>query len=370
MKKIGVVTYWNSEENYGQILQIFALQYYLRQKDCYPFLIKHVLTVTDTQSESFFKRLVNLFSSYSKLRDSIRRRLSNIKRNKYIPVIDRHFKEFKDKYIESSSKIYSYQELLNNPPTADGYITGSDQVWNFPNPIFLLNWVNDRVPRFSYAASFGSPVVPDYLRDEYRSSLSRFRLVSVREKSGVDICVKMGIQAEYVLDPTLLLSKDDYLNALKFDSTLRRKPYILLYLLGNRSKIDLEYLKQYAKGNNLDVIFVPSQNFKSELFTPTYPTIEEWLSLIANADLVITNSFHGTVFSILFERLFYTVFLRGKDYKMNERIISLLTDLNLSRSYNNHIDLTERIDYNEVHNLLSEKRHNSFNYLDKIISLI
>lgn len=370
MKKIGVVTYWNSEENYGQILQIFALQYCLRQKDCYPFLIKHSLTVTDTKSEPFLKRLIKLFSSYPKLRDSIKRRLFNIERNQYIPVTDRQFKEFKDKYIESSFKIYSYQELLNDPPTADGYIAGSDQVWNFPNPIFLLNWVNDRVPRFSYAASFGSPVVPDYLRDEYRSSLSGFRLVSVREKSGVDICVKMGIQAEHVLDPTLLLSKDDYLNALKFDSTLRRKPYILLYLLGNRSKIDLEYLKRYAKENNLDVIFVPSQSFKSELFTPTYPTIEEWLSLIANADLVITNSFHGTVFSILFERLFYTVLLKGKDNKMNERIISLFADFKLLRSYNNHIDLTEKIDYAEVHNLLNEKRQKSFNYLDKIISQI
>lgn len=368
MKKIGVVTYWNSEENYGQVLQIFALQYYLRQKDCYPFLIKHDLTVTDTKSEPFFKRLVNFFSSYPKLRDSIRRRLSNIKRNKYIPVIDRHFKEFKDKYIESSSKIYSYQELLNNPPTADGYITGSDQVWNFPNPIFLLNWVNDRVPRFSYAASFGSPIVPNYLQDKFRSSLSRFRLVSVREKSGINICAQMGILAEHVLDPTLLLSKDDYLNALKFDPILRRKPYIFLYLLGNKSKIDLEYLKRYAKEHNLDVVFVPSQNFKSESFIPTYPTIEEWLSLIANAELVITNSFHGTVFSILFERLFYTVLLKGRDNKMNERIISLFADLNLSRSYNNHIDLTEKIDYTGVHNLLNEKRHDSFNYLDKVIS--
>lgn len=370
MKKIGVVTYWNSEENYGQILQIFALQYYLKQKNCYPFLIKHSLIATNTCPESFLKRLIKLLSSYSKLRDSIKRRLSGIIKKEQISITDRHFKEFKDKYIEGPSKIYSYQDLLNNPPTADGYIAGSDQIWNFPNPVFLLNWVDDNIPRFSYAASFGSPSVPTYLIKEYKTSLSKFKLISVREKSGVEICSNMGIKAEHVLDPTLLLLKNDYLNSFNIEIALSKRPYIFLYLLGNESKIDLDYLKQYAAHNDLDVVFVPSQNFKAESFVPAYPTIEEWISLIANADLVITNSFHGTVFSILFARLFYTVLLRGKDNKMNERIISLFADLNLSRLYNNHIDLTEKIDYTEVHNLLNEKRHDSFNYLDKIISQI
>lgn len=370
MKKIGVVTYWNSEENYGQILQIFALQYCLRQKDCYPFLIKHSLTVTDTKSESFLKRLIKLFSSYPKLRDSIKRRLFGIKKKEQISITDRHFKEFKDKYIESPSKIYSYQDLLNNPPKADGYIAGSDQIWNFPNPVFLLNWVDDKISRFSYAASFGSPSAPAYLLKEYKKSLSKFKLISVREKSGVKICSKMGIKAEHVLDPTLLLLKNDYLNLFNIHNNSYKKSYIFLYLLGNKCTIDLDYLKRYADDNDLDVVFVPSQNFKAESFIPTYPTIEEWLSLIANAELVITNSFHGTVFSILFERLFYTVLLKGRDNKMNERIISLFADFKLFRSYNNHIDLTEKIDYAEVHNLLNEKRQNSFNYLDKIISQI
>ena len=370
MKKIGIVTYWNSEENYGQILQIFALQYYLKQKDCYPFLIKHSLIATHICSESFFKRLIKLLFSYSKLRDSIKRRFSGIIKKEQISIIDRHFKEFKDKYVESSSRIYSYQDLLNHPPKADGYIVGSDQVWNFPNPVFLFNWVDNKIPCFSYAASFGSPSVPKYLLKEYKTSLTKFKLISVREKSGVEICSDMGFEAEHVLDPTLLLLKNDYLNSFDIEITPSKRPYIFLYLLGNESKIDLDYLKRYAAHNDLDVIFVPSQNFKTEFFDPTYPTIEEWLSLIANADLVITNSFHGTVFSILFERLFYTVLLKGKDNKMNERIISLFADLNLSRSYNNHIDLTKKIDYTEVHKLLNERRQDSFNYLNKIISQI
>lgn len=169
MKSIGLITYWNSEENYGQILQIFALQYYLKQKKCCPFLIKYSFIPTNTCSESFLKRLIKLLSSYSKLRDSIKRRLFGVKKKEQISITDRHFKEFKDKYIESSSRIYSYQDLLNNPPKADGYIAGSDQIWNFPDPVFLLNWVDDKISRFSYAASFGSPSVSAYLLKEYKS---------------------------------------------------------------------------------------------------------------------------------------------------------------------------------------------------------
>lgn len=369
MKKIGVITYWNSEENYGQILQIFALQYCLRGKKCNPFLIKHDI-ITNVDSGSFFKRIIKLLSSYSKLKDSIKRRLSSIKKKEKISIVNRNFEGFMNKYIESTSKIYSYHDLLTNPPTADCYITGSDQVWNFPNPIYLLNWVDERTPCYSYAASFGSSTVPAYLQNEYKISLSKFKFISVRERSGVDICFNMGFKVEHVLDPTLLLLKNDYLDIFDIRSNPYKKPYIFLYLLGNKSMVDFNYLKQYADDNGLDIVFVPSQNFKAEFLRPTYPTIEEWLSFIANADLVITNSFHGTVFSILFERLFYTVFLKGGDTQMNERIISLFTDLKLSRQYNNHIDLTERIDYIKVNNLLNEKRQDSLNYINKIISQI
>lgn len=369
MKKIGIVTYWNTEENYGQILQLFALQHHLKQIGISPFLIKWC-SIPNINKESTIKRFFRLFTSYYRMIDAIKKRLYQRKKTKNTNVINRDFKSFKEKYIECTSKVYSIQDLKDNPPVADGYITGSDQVWNYPNSIFLLSWCHAKVPRFSYAASFGTNILPKYLLKEYKDSLSKFKAISVREKSGIDFCHSMGLKAEHVLDPTLLLSQETYNEKLCLKNIQTKKPYIFLYLLGNESTVDIDYIKQYALYKGWEIIFTPSQNYKIESLKPTFPSIEEWISLIANAEIVITNSFHGTIFSIIYKRQFYTILLKGRDRKMNDRILSLFTDLNIKRIYNNHIDCEDSINYEEVYNKLRILREKSFAFINQIMNHI
>lgn len=370
MKKIGVITYWNTEENYGQILQIYSLQQILLAKGVEPFLIKHIPEI-NKQHDNIIKRAIKVFSSLDRIKDAInKRKKSYFKRE--IRIVNRNFNSFKEKYIISTDKLYTYSDLLNNPPQFDCYICGSDQIWNYPSPIFLMNWVKKGTHKYSYAASFGKPSFPNYLLKEYQKSLTTFSGISVREKSGINICNQIGINnVIHVLDPTFLLSKEDYQKKLSISNFKHSgEKYIFLYLLGNKTNIDINYIKKYAKENNLIIKFVPSQNFSIQDLDPIYPTIQEWLELIMNAEVVITNSFHGTVFSIIFEKLFYTVILTENDSKMNERIISLFEDLKINQYFNNKIDLNCSLDYIEIKKRLKLLKDKSISYIDKILNNI
>jgi hypothetical protein len=220
-----------------------------------------------------------------------------------------------------------------------------------------LDFGDENVKRISYAASFGMIKNAD---DNYFKQISiwlkRFDIVTVREQRGIEICKKVGRNdAVCVIDPTLLLTKSDYIQLAEYINT--DKEYILLYLLGNLTNVNIADIYEFAKKEDLEVIYVASQGRVDKYFK-TYPTIGQWISLINNAKYVITNSYHGTIFSIITKRKFLVLPLKGKHSEMNDRLFTLLDNYGQkNRLYSSNIEvLKKNINYDEINLKIHDDR--------------
>jgi hypothetical protein len=168
--------------------------------------------------------------------------------------------------------------------------------------------------------------------------LKKFNYVSVREKSGVAICDQCGVKnVEWVPDPTLLLNVSSYRFLCTNEKKAHNKTYCLLYMLRSKHAISMKMIYNWADKKNLEVIYI-SGNSMYDKYRKIHVTIPEWLYLIDHAEYVITDSFHGCVFSILFHKQFMPILLTGKQAKMNTRITSLFEMLDI------HIDLESNFD--------------------------
>ena len=341
--RIGILTYWWASDNYGQLLQCYALQRYLRDLGHEAFIIRYNYNNEGIRIKvPVWKRALKalnpvIFYKYFE-RKILRKRILEI--NKV-----REFDVFRSKYISLSNDFYAkYENLSANPPEADVYIVGSDQVWNFSFADFsgvknvvhayMLDFGRENVKRISYAASWGVSAISDDLRKEITPLLKKFDYVSVREQKGLDLCKQCGVDnAEWVCDPTLLLDAESY-RTLYRENEIRKpqKKYIFVYMLNNQYEFNLDSIYRFAKERNLDVIFVTG-NYKAEKRKLFYATIPEWLYLIDNAEYVISNSFHCAVFSILFKKQFGVVKLSGIHSGMNTRLDSLFDLFSISERY-------------------------------------
>lgn len=282
------------------------------------------------------------------------------------------FSSFHNKYTVFSSNCYhSYSELYNNPPIYDIYCVGSDQVWNprcYTNlkPYFVSFAPKDK-KRISYASSFGVSEIPESAKEEYRKLLLKLDFISVREEAGVEIVKKIsGKNAIKVVDPTLLLNRQDWQKIANYDKIPEGK-YILLYVLK-----DSDYIKQTAlelsRKKNIKIVRICKgafiqDNASDGIINITDAAPDDFLGLIEKAEIVLTNSFHGTVFSILFKRDFYTILKRNVEN--NTRQISLLKSLNIDRIKYEDTAFTEEpeIDYNKSEVIIDNLRKSSEEYL-------
>jgi hypothetical protein len=366
-KKIGVITFWTDQENYGCVLQCYALQQVLKQLGYIPFLIKF----NDKLRRTFADKLlywIRILVSLKLIREKTVRVFNRLfKPKKDNQTKGRDLNSFREKYIAGTNKIYTFSDLEINPPQADFYICGSDQIWSESligyNKICFLEWVDEKIPRIAYAPSFGAPCVSPLFMSKIKQSLPKFQVVTVRETSGVEICKQAGIpNAQCVPDPTLLLTQHDY--SLLFSNVERKnRKYLVLYWLGAFMKEDIiNEIKQFAKQNNLIIIYIPIGGEQDEIIDENcqkqYPSIQEWLFLIANAQYVLTNSFHGTVFSIIFNKQFGVYLAEGELSKKNDRILSFLNTLNLNKRIitTDLQELDKSIPYDPVNAYLQKQR--------------
>lgn len=338
--KIGVLTFWDSQDNYGQLLQCFALQKYLIDAGHDVFLIRYK---HDNDYDNIYvksplgKRIIRLFNPFFFAR-AILIRLHNLQKESENKV--RLFDEFRIRFLKTSDVLYtSYGELRENPPEADVYIVGSDQVWN-PNYTggqdikaykkivnsYFLNFGCENTKRISYAASWGVKSLDDEKKRLIMPLLQKFDYVSVREESGINLCQQCGYKnAKWVCDPTILLPANIYRDVYKASKIKKiEEPYILLYMLNNQFEFDVNKIYDFAKKKKLKVVYVTG-NGVSDKRKKTFATIPEWLYLIDNATYVITNSFHCGVFSTIFNKQYGIIPLSGKDKEMNLRFESLFS---------------------------------------------
>lgn len=319
--KIGVITYWWSDDNYGQILQAYALQAYLKAKGHDVFLIKYKEKPI-VEKKSFLSKVLSL--NIEKVKKKIHLRKVAYIKKKY----PRHFGSFKAQYLKFSKAEYdSYASLLANPPEADMYICGSDQVWNssFRKPIepYLLDFGDAKVKRISYAASFGMTKLSDIDKEIFNKCLANFDGISVRERTGVQICNDLGYRdVKWVSDPTLLLNRNEWLRIADFSMSGKTdKMKVLVYTL-NKTIADKDKIIQDLKNRpNTDVRHITANN---DISGDTYPSINQWIGLISESDFIVTNSFHGMVFCIIFNKRFVVLPTTASFEGMNDRIESLL----------------------------------------------
>lgn len=331
-KKIGIMTFWTSKDNYGQILQAYALQTVLRKMGHEPFLIRYDYRHDPTFASTIKEKVFHLLKDPSILIRFFRSKIAK-KGGADVDIHDRKFDEFIRDHMTVSEKLYTdYRELKANPPEADVYICGSDVVWyprRMSEPYFLD--FNTDARRIAYAPSFGTADVPVWFCKMVKPYLEKFHAVSTREQSGADVCNEILGTDRCVcnLDPTLLLQADDYRKL--FASKRSAEKYCLAYFLGTEIDVDFYKLRQYAANRGMDFKFIPSQGREHELAN-LYPDIPEWLQAFEAAEYIFTNSFHGCVFAIIFRKKFLYFPIKGEYAALNNRVYSLFDCLGIDRS--------------------------------------
>lgn len=322
--KIGIITFCKSKDNYGQILQCFALQRFLIKLGHNPFLIKYEPCLDTMTTNYLFKIRGILSHPISFIKNRIKKR-NNLRYEKTANFKQRNFESFINENIISEGP-FNRDQLYNNPPHADCYVCGSDQIWG-RDDIYYISFVKG-VKKIAYAPSIAGLArfsEQDYSR--IRNLVQNYYYIGVRETSGIEFCKHLGIDnANIVEDPTLLLKKEDYVS---IEKPPIESNYIFLYLLGNPIDFNIQKVFDYAKKKNKKVIYVASQG-RVDSYEKQYPTIQEWLGYIHKADVVITNSFHGTVLSLIYGTPFVSIKLKQSHEKMNLRIEELLERCNLS----------------------------------------
>ena len=377
--KIGVITFWDSRSNYGQLLQCWALQQVLIGLGHDPYLIRYVQMPDRARKYRMFQQ-EGLLRSFI-YRISHHRQITLNKKLKKENALHDHVRDFQgfvSGNIRLSEQIYDNIQMLRiSPPPADVYMTGSDQVWS-KNPAddadkaFFLDFGSDEVIRMSYAASFGSRICDAARLDAMKPLLARFKAISVRESSGCEICAAAGFPAATTaLDPTLLLTQQHYIGIAEKD--IAESPYMMLYSINIEStaQIDWERVKAFARENGCEVRSVSStghipgrNDFEGSM--AEYPTIPRWLGLVRNSEMVFTTSFHGVVFSILFHRNFVFYPLDGRYAAGNERVTDLLRHLHLEdHIWNRNRDYRDVCmpDWQSVDGILEKMRSGSYAYL-------
>jgi hypothetical protein len=278
---------------------------------------------------------------------------------------------------------YGYKSLQEGSKEYDVIFVGSDQVWRpigFYSNYWNLNFVADEVPKFSYASSFGVSMIPKMQIEGTRRYLERMDLISVREQKAKEIIESITTQpVKLVADPTMLLTREEWLSfAEKSSYQLPSDNYIFCYFLGPRSEIRLEAQK-LSKKTGLKIVtmrhmdeYVPADETIGD-FAPFDIDAYDFVKILANAKYVCTDSFHGTVFSIILHKKF-TTFYRIKpssSISTHSRIDSLLNIFGLSSRLfcGNILSICDRIDYDKVDSIMNKFRFDSITFLKKGLSL-
>lgn len=373
--KISIITF-SRAKNYGGILQAYALYRYLADQGYECEFIDYILARSNIYDK---KSYVDATTCQSRFwgKNKLTKCVWSILIFNKIRADYGVFFNFIEQKAKFSKRYFSLEELIKDPPIADVYITGSDQVWNtqftkneeIDLPFYLAFAKGKKI---SYASSFGR----DYIRPENEKTikkyLSDYAHISVREPSGQMILEKLGIDSTVVLDPTLLC-KASIWNEICSEK-INEQDYILLYQVRfNKGLSDVA--KELARKNGKKLITITmNRNDKRKITGKCVmtPTVKEWLSYIKNADAIITDSFHATVFSILFKKNFAANVATRKE--MSGRISNLLKMLELDshKMTDMSVDTASKIiaadsDWDQVETKLEEKKRFSQDWLKTAI---
>ena len=368
MRKLSIITLHRAE-NYGSVLQAYALQKKIEE-------LGHEAEILDYHPERYTNtgKLRRLKDKSAKFQNPLLLFLAKILIYPSYIRKNRVFNKFINTYLHlSSCSFASNEEAKKNVFDADICCTGSDQVWNSHwnegvEKALYLDFVPKGKMCFSYAASIGLSDIDENEKNEVARLLDKYEFISVREDSGVDILKAIGRKdVVQTLDPTLLLSKEEWEEVA--DNAQTTSHYVLTYNLHHDPRID-KYADMLAKKHRLKVRNI-SYNWHDVVrkgHLDWCPKVERFLSLIKNADYVVADSFHATVFSIIFERPFVTI----TPEVASSRISSILKLLDIPehnlQEFGDTKIIESPIDYMHVKRLLEVEKQKSMTFLKNVLS--
>ena len=362
---IGIINYHRAD-NYGAVLQAYALQRMILKLGYECEIIDYKCAYIHRHYKLFhFNDLVQLTSDLVYFKDHIQKKSG--------------FERFRKQYLKLSKHIYTRNDIYSSNQKYHVFITGSDQVFNYTNTGFdatyFLDFVDKKNYKCSYAASFGFSELPENYYESYKRLLTGYKYISFREQSGVQLYNRLmaGSEAAVVLDPTL--AADNTIWNLCNSSAISHSPYILVYML-ERSSETFEFIKFLKQKTGFKVIYIGSlvkhhrENLDATYLGGLSP--DDFVNLFKNASYVVTNSFHGTAFSIIFKKLFWVSLLKnGK--ATNARFTNILSSLQLSdriipKQYDNTF-FDAKIDFSKVDRHLQLFKEQAVDYLKKVCEL-
>ena len=367
--------------NYGASLQAYALQNYLEGKGHTVKIIDYRPWYLNMRYNFWFIAPISRMYSVASRFWIIRFIYCLLKRRDALKNYGRKraFDNFTQQYLRLTDRSYNTLDSLKNmPPLADLYIAGSDQIWNLncTNGVcgpYFLDFVSGK-RKIAYAPSMGDYLLLDNDREKMRKALEEFYAISVREASMIQMLEQLNlpISIQTVVDPTLLLKKEDYIQGLKLEKMVSAGKYIFVYILGGTKAYGniVNEAKKIAKQNGLQIKYVFDNNnamIKNIGFDCSGCNPREFVSMIYNAEYVLTNSFHATVFSIIFKKNF-TSYARGKS---SGRITELLSSLGLEERFNLESNgcIIAINSYDKVYQLLANMKIESMIYLENALNV-
>ena len=372
--KIGILTL-PLNSNYGGVLQAYALQTVLKRMGHdvlevelkknlrwqYPPLWKIPLSF----GKRFLFKYIVRRKNQKILLERYERKIYPLLVHDILAFISKYIKQFKvDKFIDCKGKF-------------DAFVCGSDQIWRYKYyPFFEGDIANvylkflgdDSCKRIAYAASFGTDnwEYPAKETAECKNWIQKFDAVSVREETGVKLCsTYYDIKAKHVLDPTMLLSKDDYVDLIEKSDVPKSKGNLFCYILDNTDE-KMNVVKNIEKQRHLSPFFMNGDcgNWTEDLEKRIQPPVESWLRAFYDSEFIVTDSFHACVFSILFHKQFLVI---GNKERGLARIYSLLSMFGLEDRLTSDtgldINRMKTIDYDRVDEILAKHREVSRTFL-------
>ena len=355
-KKVGIVTHHNSF-NYGAALQAYATVSFLKNNQLEPIIIDYC--------PDYLQGFGTYKKTYSELSlnntNIIKRVLFTLIKTPSYKRLKKRFDDFSGKEFPLTKPYFSLEELKNDLPNCYAYCTGSDQVWNNYythefDSVYFLDFVPSKSKCFSIASSFGKESFTEEELAYIKEKTKKYDYISVREETGLKILSDVDYSnAKLMLDPTLLVSTKEWKKLLK--PIQNTKPYILVYQLhGDSNALDLAM--KFGKKNKMQVISLVTMyhQIRPGCKNVIIPQVPEFLGLFEGAEYVFTDSFHGTVYSLQFEKKLAAVL----PHKFSNRITTLLNAIDakdfIVNDINQWFNSVDKIDYKQLTEKLNALR--------------
>lgn len=369
MMKIKTIT-CQKVNNHGANLQAYALMHYLEKLghdveiiDYFPEYFKHFRPLycgTPKYAANPVTRFAYICAKFpGRLKSYLEYKKSDRKKN---------FEAFRDKYYRLTDTYESFEELKANPPKADLYIAGSDQIWNTmmnngKDPAYYLQFAPKNATTATYAASFSVSEIPDELKEQTKKYIKSIDYVSVREKSALKILDDLGVlNGQAVLDPVFLLEKKQWS---KIESNIKLDDeYVLVYDFEGSDEVK-NFAVKYAQKYNLKIYSLYKNEYCDKSFENFGPDV--FLSLIKNAGFIVSNSFHATAFSLIYEKEFAVI---KRQEGINSRMVDLLSYVGVDDRIVDSYQEFNAIDFNLVKEKLEIEVEKSKDYLKEVLESV